>query len=98
MFRSAAAYDRSTAMQQVKFRLSKYQARAATDQARNAGLGRPARTAYRRWQEYAWPCAPFTEGAQYGIEVFIMSFASAGKAASSFLTASSDRARRIAAT
>jgi hypothetical protein len=21
-------------------------------------------------QEYAWHCAPFTEGAQYGIEVF----------------------------
>src|SRR5262249_11754106 len=35
-------------MQQVKFRLSKSQARAATDQARNAGLGRPARAAYRR--------------------------------------------------
>jgi len=49
---------------------SKSQARAATDQARNAGLGRPARAAYRRSQEYAWHCAPFTEGAQYGIEVF----------------------------
>jgi len=50
----------------------------------------------------AWHCAPFTEGAQYGIEVFYPYDnelrVSRKKAASSFLMASSDRARRIAAT
>ena len=66
----AAAADRTRAMQQVKYRLV------------NPGLA-PPRTKLEMpgWagqpeprtdgsQEYAWHCAPFTEGVQYGIEVF----------------------------
>jgi hypothetical protein len=57
-------------MQQVKFRLVNPKlAPQRTSSKCRAGPGQPEPRTDGS-QEYAWHCAPFTEGAQYGIEVF----------------------------
>ena len=65
---------RIAAMQEVKFRLVNPGLRPRRTKLEMPGwAGKPeARTDGA--QEYPWHCAPFTEGAQYGIEVFYRRF------------------------
>ena len=87
-------------MQQVKYRLVNPRLAPRRTKLEMPGwAGQPEPRADGS-QEFAWHCAPFTEGAQYGIESSLRmttSFTSAGKAASLFLMAISDRAHTIAA-
>lgn len=58
------------AMQDVKFRLVNPGLRPRRTKLEMPGWAGQPEPRNNGAQEYAWHCAPFTEGAQYGIEVF----------------------------
>jgi hypothetical protein len=57
-------------MQDVKFRLVNPGLRPRRTKLEMPGWAGQPEPRNNGAQEYAWHCAPFSEGAQYGIEVF----------------------------